>query len=194
MILKLYFPEALGYNDFLIQLKNEKYETIMFQKTNDTHTIFLYCNDIVTFGNSSQIYEYFYYLNDFIIKNIGVYQDKNVEYNISWKSRKGIFIFYAIITQIPCYIPARGKGSESLLYTLAAIDILTKQQKEPKIKDVKFNDPATIVFWEDGTKTVVKAQDGEKFDKEKGLAMAIIKKSQGNNSKYYEIFKKYIKD
>ena len=42
-----------------------------------------------------------------------------------------------------------------------------------EIKNVIFNDPATIVFWEDGTKTVVKCQDGDEFDPEKGLAMAI---------------------
>ena len=42
-----------------------------------------------------------------------------------------------------------------------------------KIKDVIFNDPATIVFWEDGGKTVVQCQNGEEFDPEKGLAMAI---------------------
>lgn len=29
----------------------------------------------------------------------------------------------------------------------------------PKIKDVIFNDPATIVYWADGTKTVVKAEN-----------------------------------
>lgn len=40
------------------------------------------------------------------------------------------------------------------------------------IKKVIFNDPATIVFWNDGTKTVVQAR-GEAFDPEKGLAMAI---------------------
>lgn len=44
----------------------------------------------------------------------------------------------------------------------------------PKIKDVIYNDPATIVFWEDGTKTVVKCKN-EKFDPEKGLAMAFQK-------------------
>ena len=40
------------------------------------------------------------------------------------------------------------------------------------IKKVILNDPATIVFWNDGTKTVVQAH-GEVFDPEKGLAMAI---------------------
>lgn len=55
----------------------------------------------------------------------------------------------------------------------------------PKIKDVKFNGPATIVFWEDGTKTVVKCQNGDTFDPEKGLAMAIAKKALGNEDGYY---------
>ena len=59
------------------------------------------------------------------------------------------------------------------------------------IKDVIFNNPATIVLWVDGTKTVVKAKK-EKFDPEKGLAMAIVKKAFGNTYDYYEIFQKYI--
>ena len=61
----------------------------------------------------------------------------------------------------------------------------------PKIKDVIFNDPATIVFWEDGTKTVVKAQD-EEFDPEKGMAMAISKKALGNQGNYCNEFKKWV--
>lgn len=61
------------------------------------------------------------------------------------------------------------------------------------IKNVIFNDPATIVFWNDGTKTVVKTQNGDAFDPEKGLAMAICKKMIGDNTgKYYEIFKKWL--
>lgn len=59
------------------------------------------------------------------------------------------------------------------------------------VVDVIFNDPATIVIWADGTKTVVKA-NGEKFDPEKGLAMAISKKVLGNKHNYYDIFKKHV--
>ena len=59
------------------------------------------------------------------------------------------------------------------------------------IKNVIFNDPATIVFWNDGTKTVVKAEN-EPFDPEKGLAMAISKKVLGNKGDYYETFKKWM--
>lgn len=61
----------------------------------------------------------------------------------------------------------------------------------PKIKKVIFNDPATIVYWGDNTKTVVKC-DCESFDPEKGLAMAISKKALGNEGNYYNEFKKWI--
>ena len=64
--------------------------------------------------------------------------------------------------------------------------------KKPTIKDVIFNDPATIVMWSDGTKTVVKAE-GESFDPEKGLAMAISKKNLGNKYDYYNTFKHWLK-
>ena len=60
------------------------------------------------------------------------------------------------------------------------------------IESVIFNYPATIVFWNDGTKTVVKVADGETFDPEKGLAMAISKKYFGNHGNYYDIFKKWL--
>lgn len=60
----------------------------------------------------------------------------------------------------------------------------------PEIKKVIFNDPATIVFWEDNTKTVVKCGEDETFDPEKGLAMAISKKALGNCGSYFETFKK----
>lgn len=63
--------------------------------------------------------------------------------------------------------------------------------QQPKIKKVIFNDPATIVYWEDRTKTVVKCEK-EKYDPEKGLAMAIAKKAMGNNGNYFEVFKKWI--
>lgn len=62
----------------------------------------------------------------------------------------------------------------------------------PNIKDVIHNDPATIVFWDDGAKTVVKCQPGDKYDPEKGLAMAISKKALGNHGNYYNVFEKWL--
>lgn len=70
------------------------------------------------------------------------------------------------------------------------IGVLTPNK--PEIKDVIFNDPATVVFWTDGTKTVVKTQDGEPFDPEKGLVMAIAKKSFGNQGNYYNEIRKWV--
>lgn len=62
----------------------------------------------------------------------------------------------------------------------------------PDIKQVIFNGPATIVLWSDRTKTVVKCDDWDVFDKEKGLAMAIAKRAFGNKGSYNNIFKKWI--
>lgn len=62
------------------------------------------------------------------------------------------------------------------------------------IQKVIFNDPATIVFWKDGTKTVVKCGENDIYDPEKGLAMAISKKALGNKGNYYDEFKKWVPD
>lgn len=61
-----------------------------------------------------------------------------------------------------------------------------------RITKVIFNKPATIVLWEDGTKTVVKCSNKDIWNPEKGLAMCIIKKICGNDNSYHKIFKKWI--
>lgn len=61
------------------------------------------------------------------------------------------------------------------------------------IRKVIFNDPATIVLWSDGTKTVVKCGPEDTFDIEKGLAMAIVKKMAGNDNRFHKVFKQYTK-
>lgn len=53
------------------------------------------------------------------------------------------------------------------------------------IKKVIFNAPATIVLWNDGTKTVVKCSEDDIFDPEKGLAFCFLKKLLGD--RYYKI-------
>lgn len=60
------------------------------------------------------------------------------------------------------------------------------------IKNVIFNDPATVVIWNDGTKTVVKCQPGDTYSKETGLALCIAKKYLGNKGNFNEVFKKWI--
>lgn len=86
-------------------------------------------------------------------------------------------------------------GTESYENPLYAY-ILRAEEHQIKtgleIINVIFNDPATIVFWNDGTKTVVKA-NGEPFDEEKGLAMAFAKKALGNKGNYNNVFRKWCK-
>ena len=60
-------------------------------------------------------------------------------------------------------------------------------------KKVIFNYPATIVLWNDGTKTVVKCGDDEIWDPEKGLAMCIAKKAFGNKGNYWNTIKDMLK-
>ena len=56
------------------------------------------------------------------------------------------------------------------------------------IDHVILNAPATIVFWKDGTKTVVKCKEDDVYDPEKGIAMAFTKKVLGNNYNYINKF------
>lgn len=63
-----------------------------------------------------------------------------------------------------------------------------------EIKNVYFNDPVTVVMWNDGTKTIVRCSENDFYDPEKGLAMAIVKKAYGNDNKFRKVFKKWIPD
>lgn len=60
------------------------------------------------------------------------------------------------------------------------------------IKKVIFNYPATIVLWEDGTKTVVKCGEEDTYDPEKGLALCFAKKAMGNKSNFNNTIKKWV--
>lgn len=51
-----------------------------------------------------------------------------------------------------------------------------------EIKYIKVNGPATIVFWADGTKTVVKCGPDDSYDAEKAVAMCFMKKALGSRS------------
>ena len=61
------------------------------------------------------------------------------------------------------------------------------------IEKVIFDKPATIVYWSDGSKTVVVCQEGDIYDEEKGLAMCVAKKALGNNYAVGGKFKKALK-
>lgn len=61
----------------------------------------------------------------------------------------------------------------------------------PDIRRIVFSGPATIVFWEDDTKTVVKCMEGEKFERYAGFAAACMKKLFGSTSRAKSIMEDY---
>ena len=57
------------------------------------------------------------------------------------------------------------------------------------IKKVIFADPATIIYWGDDTKTVVKCGELDEYDPEKGIAMCMLKKMLGNEGNYNNLIR-----
>lgn len=89
------------------------------------------------------------------------------------------------------YVVRNGKGIE--IRKEKEMPIYVGYGKKVTIENVIFNNPATIVFWSDGTKTIVKRQKGDKkFDPEKGLAMAVCKKIMGNKGNFNDEFKRWL--
>ena len=84
------------------------------------------------------------------------------------------------------------------------VEVLHKGFKTPKIKKdgkwfnltpkkVKFSGPATIILWEDGTKTVVKCQEEDVWSDEVGIVMCYVKKMLGNKGNFNNIFRQAMK-
>ena len=61
------------------------------------------------------------------------------------------------------------------------------------IGKVIFNNPATIIMWRDGSKTVVKCQPGDVYDPEKGFVMAYLKKLLGNDNTFNKEIARWVK-
>ena len=84
---------------------------------------------------------------------------------------------------------------------LAIATVPIKEREEIKynidivknIKRIICNDPATIIFWNDGTKTVVKCDEMDYYDAEVGIKTAILKKLLGNKSNYNNLIYKALK-
>lgn len=62
------------------------------------------------------------------------------------------------------------------------IDKMEIQHYSLNVSKIIFNPPATIVFWDDGTKTVVKCSAEDEYNKYYGFLCALGKKMFGTNS------------
>lgn len=63
---------------------------------------------------------------------------------------------------------------------LQIIDDVEMLFQKPRVKKIIFNPPATVVIWEDGTKTIVKCTENDEYDAEKGLALCYMKRVCGS--------------
>lgn len=90
------------------------------------------------------------------------------------------------------------RRNDSFTFKLDAVvtdfDIVRAFYGLPQPENVIFHYPATIVYWDDGTKTVVKCGEDDTYDKEKGLALCYMKKYYGNKGSYNEILKKWCEE
>ena len=69
--------------------------------------------------------------------------------------------------------------------------------KSVEIKKVIYSKPATIVYWMDGDKTVVRCKDGDTYSKEVGLLMCLAKRVWGKNesgSNFNDYMRKYVSE
>lgn len=72
---------------------------------------------------------------------------------------------------------------KEILNKMATINVAeTKSFYSLNVSKIIFNPPATIVFWEDGTKTVVKCAAEDEFSEYYGFLAALGKKVYENNS------------
>lgn len=79
---------------------------------------------------------------------------------------------------------------DAFLYSLRTMDsirkaaTMTNQNPKPSlVEKVIVNGPKTIVFWNDGTKTIVSCREGEEFDIYTAFCAALAKKMFGSTSR-----------
>ena len=81
---------------------------------------------------------------------------------------------------------------KDLSITRSISNVVSDKPKKPTINQVIFNNPATIILWTDNTKTIVKCQEGDDYDMEKGFVMAYLKKLLGNDNTFNKEINKWV--
>jgi predicted heme/steroid binding protein len=80
-------------------------------------------------------------------------------------------------------------------HKVSGIPVVRDIEKKPvsyvEVDHIIYNAPATIVFWKDGTKTVVKCMEGTPFNPYYGFVCALAKKVYGSNSLISRIVDEY---
>lgn len=83
------------------------------------------------------------------------------------------------------------KGFDDVIGYLSDWYKFKKVDNDEIISRVIFKNPATIILWADGTKTVAKTHGDDAFEPEKGFAVACAKKLFGNGDVFRREFAKW---
>lgn len=88
-------------------------------------------------------------------------------------------------------MPIKNLNTDITGVQLFAVDVV-KQLSPHNVQKVIYNNPATIVIWDDGTKTVVSCNEGDEYDRKIGLLLCFAKKLFGNGGKYNDVIRKWV--
>lgn len=130
------------------------------------------------------------YDNNYIGSNKEDSMKMGTNYNDMYKHEVRVRVNGNCYYPTECFRYARTDGDEYRVHVKVMPELIAPDDSL-HIKNVIFNAPATIVYWEDGSKTVVKCQEGDEFDPEKGITMAFFKRMHGNKGHYFEEIKKW---
>lgn len=110
-------------------------------------------------------------------------KDKDILLSLNSEQRD---LLMKVVNEATAHYKSHWVGSQFLSKQYIA----TYEKVSSAIDHVKFNGPATIIFWKDGTKTIVKCTEDDEPDCETGIAMATLKKILGSD---YVPYKKKVK-
>lgn len=108
-------------------------------------------------------------MNDMIFGSGGLYVGPATKDQIE-RMESGYNAYYQIVKNLPNH---------------AAMKTLTGYNFKPKKVISRY--PATIVIWNDDTKTVVKCSKDDNYDLRTGILLCFMKKLFGNNNNYHKI-------
>ena len=133
-----------------------------------------------------------------ICKMMGFDFERDIERNKNGVTINGIYVLFTYDSDSidePLLFEIKLVYKKPILHNIYSNNYLNFfLNNTPEVKKVIFNDPATIVYWKDGTKTVVKCQKSDDFDPEKGFAMAFLKKCWGNKGNFNDKLIKIMKE
>ena len=128
-------------------------------------------------------------------KSYGYYTKQNLKVNGIYNIVADYVTTYTSPVKVISIEENKGKHYFDSYRTITKATPVSSPRPKDGLKKVIFDEEAgvTVAIWWDGSKTIVHCQEGDTFDKEKGLALCYMKKALGNRGSFNETLKKWIK-